>query len=128
MLTDLQGTVQSLDRHRGQWVLLNLWATWCAPCVAEMPMLQALDDAHDDLTVIGLAVDGADTARLTRFAKALKVHYPLVAGNLQIARQFKARVFPTSILYNPLGEPVLLHEGVLPADVVLAAMNKRSAK
>lgn len=127
-LTDLQGRVHTLAMYRGKWVLLNLWATWCAPCVAEMPMLQSLHDARADLAVIGLAVDGQDGERLSRFAAKLKISYPLVAGNMKAAQQFTARGYPTSILYNPAGQAVLVKEGALVVNEVLAAMEVEAAR
>ena len=57
-LTQLDGETFRLSEHRGKVVLLNVWATWCPPCVAEMPDIQALSENYpDDLTVIGVSVD-----------------------------------------------------------------------
>ena len=57
-LTQLNGEVFRLSEHRGEVVLLNVWATWCPPCVGEMPDIQSLSEAYDgELTVIGVSVD-----------------------------------------------------------------------
>jgi hypothetical protein len=50
-LTDLQGKVHTLEGYRGNWVVLNVWATWCAPCIKEMPELEALSHTRPDLVV-----------------------------------------------------------------------------
>ncbi|WP_157271675.1 TlpA family protein disulfide reductase [Azohydromonas aeria] len=111
-LTDTQGRRHSLAAHAGRWVLVNLWATWCAPCLAEMPELQALSRARGDLVVVGVAVDGLlDEGRMARFAARLGVTYPLVAGDMEMAAAFRARVLPTTLLFDPRGRQVLAREG-----------------
>lgn len=110
-LTDTAGVRHTLASHRGQWVLVNAWATWCAPCVAEMPELEALAKAHPDLVVLGLAVDGKDPRRALQFAERLHVTYPIIAGTDQALQQFKLRAYPTSILYDRAGNEVLVKEG-----------------
>lgn len=110
---DTQGRTHSLEAHRGKWVLVNLWATWCAPCLLEMPELEALHHARKDLAVLGLAVDGQNRHRVVQFARKLGVTYPVIAGSQELARPFSPRAFPTSILYNPAGRQVLYKEGVV---------------
>jgi len=111
--TDTEGKNHTLETHQGKWVLVNLWATWCAPCLNEMPELQALQKARSDLVVLGLAVDGQNPARVTQFAERLHVSYPIIAGNEAMAKQFKPRGYPTSILFDGTGKQVLVKEGVV---------------
>lgn len=108
---DTHGKTQSLNQYRGRKVLLNLWATWCAPCLAEMPELEALSKSRNDLVVLGLAVDGQSATRVSQFAEKLHVTYPVIAGNTESAKQFKARGFPTSILFDTLGNQIFVKEG-----------------
>jgi thiol-disulfide isomerase/thioredoxin len=109
--TDIGGQNHTLAGYRGKWVLLNLWASWCQPCLAEMPELEALSKSRNDLVVLGLAVDGQDARRLRLFADKLKVSYPIIAGNEKLAQPFAARGYPTSILYDAGGSQVLVKEG-----------------
>lgn len=102
-LTDLEGQQHSLERHRGKWVVLNVWATWCAPCIKEMPELEALSHARRDVVVLGLAADGDNVERLRQFARALRVTYPIVAGNERLMKEFKVRAYPTTMLFGPDG-------------------------
>jgi thiol-disulfide isomerase/thioredoxin len=110
-LTDTQGRTHTLEQYRGKWVLLNLWATWCAPCLAEMPELEALSQSRHDLIVLGLAVDGQNERRVSLFADKLDITYPIIAGNEKLARPFKPKGFPTTILFNASGEQVMFKEG-----------------
>jgi thiol-disulfide isomerase/thioredoxin len=110
-VTDLNGKTHTLAGHQGKWVLVNLWATWCVPCLREMPELEALSKAHDDVVVLGLAVDGQSPRRVAQFAEKLHVSYPVVAGDEKLAAQFGARGYPTSILFDPAGKQVMVQEG-----------------
>ena len=110
-LTDLQGKSHTLDVHRGKWVVLNVWATWCAPCIKEMPELDALAQARADVVVLGLAADGDNAGRIGEFARALRVSYPIIAGNEQLMKQYKVKAYPTTMLYNPEGKLVMTRLG-----------------
>ena len=59
-LPGLHGKDLSLDEFRGKWLVLNYWATWCAPCRKEIPDLSALHSAHEDIVVLGLAFEDTD--------------------------------------------------------------------
>ncbi len=110
-LTDLQGKAHTLEGYRGKWVVLNAWATWCAPCIKEMPELEALSHARADIVVLGLAAEGDSAARLRQFAQALRVTYPIVAGDARLMREFKVRAYPTTLLFDPEGKLVLTKLG-----------------
>lgn len=110
-LTDIKGRAHTLEAYRGKWVVLNVWATWCAPCIKEMPELEALSHARADVVVLGLAADGEDVARIEQFARALRVSYPIIAGNPQLMKEFKVRAYPTTLLFDDKGQLVLTRLG-----------------
>ncbi|HEY4316466.1 MAG TPA: TlpA disulfide reductase family protein [Herbaspirillum sp.] len=77
-LPDLGGQPQPLSKWQGKPLLINFWASWCGPCVEEMPELVALHHEKPDLQIIGIGVDTAD--KLNEFAAKLKIDYPLYVG------------------------------------------------
>ena len=110
-LPDLQGRMHTLEGYRGKWVVLNVWATWCAPCISEMPELQALAQARSDVVVLGLTAAGENPQRLRQFAAALRVTYPIIPGDRKTLGELAIRAYPTTLLYNPEGKLVLTHVG-----------------
>ena len=105
-LTDTNGTVHTLKGYRGKWVLVNFWASWCPPCLEEIPELVALHDAHavHDLVVIGIVTDDDDRAAVATFVRKHHIDYPVVFGTDDDARQFQDITgLPTSLLFDPKG-------------------------
>jgi thiol-disulfide isomerase/thioredoxin len=77
-LPDLDGKPQPISQWHGKRVLLNFWATWCAPCRKEMPELSATQTSHPDLQVIGVALDQPQAVR--DYLKHTNVDYPILIG------------------------------------------------
>ena len=74
----VDGSDYDLAAHRGKWVVVNFWATWCAPCLKEMPELSALHVMRDNIEVVGLAYEDIEPAEMQAFLKAHPVAYPVV--------------------------------------------------
>ena len=111
-LEDLQGKTHRLSDYRGKWVLVNFWATWCPPCLSEIPELSALHNSHKDLVVIGIAMDYSSAKSVADFARTHGISYPIVLGNRKIAAGIgELDVLPTSYLYSPTGEQVSSQAG-----------------
>ena len=76
-IATLDGGRYDLAEHRGKWVVVNFWATWCAPCLKEMPELSALDAMHEHIVVIGLAYEDIDAQAMRDFLQEHPVVYPV---------------------------------------------------
>jgi thiol-disulfide isomerase/thioredoxin len=77
-LLDLSGQSVRLNDLRGRPVLLNFWATWCGPCLREIPMLKELQAARPDLQVVGIAIDKPDL--VAKFAGDMQFNYEILVG------------------------------------------------
>lgn len=115
-LPDLSGTTRTLADFRGRPVLINFWATWCAPCVEEMPLLAALRERHADaeLEVIGIALDDLHAVR--SFVAELSISYPILLdtpGRTDTSVRYgdTQGVLPYSVLVDAKGTIVALRAG-----------------
>lgn len=107
-LQRLHGGEVSLSEFRGKWLVLNYWATWCAPCRKEIPDLSALNETHDDIIVLGLAFEDTDIENFDEFLKEFHPSYPVLLVDVYAPPEpFGApRVLPTTIILDPQGYPV----------------------
>ena len=107
-LQRLHGGEASLKDFRGKWVVLNYWATWCAPCRKEIPELSVLYEARDDIVVLGLAFEDTEIENFDEFLKEFHPSYPLLLVDVYAPPEpFGApKVLPTTIILNPAGYPV----------------------
>jgi thiol-disulfide isomerase/thioredoxin len=111
-LTDTQGRHFRLADLRGRWVVVNFWATWCAPCVEEIPEIAAFARAHPDVVVIGVATDSGDPREVRRAAARLGHDYPLVVSDPAVERQLgRPYAIPTTRIYDPRGRIVYNRAG-----------------
>jgi len=106
---DGQGNTMKLSDFKGRYVLLNVWATWCAPCVIEMPSLNALatEMKRDDFVVLTISMDKDDAAIEDFFAKnELAALTRWRDPELTLAPKLGVRGLPITIIYNPRGEEI----------------------
>jgi len=108
-LPDLAGQAQNLSHYLGKPLLVNFWATWCAPCVKEMPALDALARRYPGVQFLGIGIDTA--ANMRDFVAKVPVAYPLlVAGyegvDLLRALGNSAGGLPFTVLFDASGQPV----------------------
>jgi len=107
-LPQLGGGEVALSDFLGEWVVINYWATWCAPCRKEMPELSQLHEQRDDITVLGLAFEDTDDAAFDVFLAEFHASYPILRVDVyQPPEPFGApKVLPTTIILNPEGRVV----------------------
>ena len=113
------GRPLSADALRGRVVFVNVWATWCPPCRAEMPALQQLADAYaaDGVVVLGLSVDQRPADEVDQFLTERGIRYPNAIIDDAILREFGGvRGYPTSFLLDRAG--IIRHTVMGPVGVV----------
>jgi thiol-disulfide isomerase/thioredoxin len=129
-LGDRMGKPTSIAAWRGKSLIINFWATWCAPCRHEIPLLQSIRREWRDrnVEVVGIAVDYRD--KVVAYADELKIAYPLLIGEddaLDVARAFgvDSPAFPFTVFTDQRGEVVALFVGELhktQADLILTVV------
>lgn len=112
--TDINGKKHTLTDYKGKWVLVNFWATWCPPCLKEIPDLISLYESRKDFMVIGVAIDEADPGLVLEFAESMSISYPTVIGDRHVAAQIDEISFlPSTYLYDPTGNPAARKQGLI---------------
>jgi len=107
----LDGRPLSRDDLRGRVVLVDVWATWCAPCLAEMPTLKQLHAAHgDNLRIIGVSVDSLPRRDLRQWLARRDITWPQLFDGRglrgPLAVRLRVEVLPRSFLFDPSGQLV----------------------
>ncbi len=118
---DTVGRKHSLEGYKGKWVLVNFWATWCPPCLEEIPDLIDLHDRHKDrdLVVLGVALDYRNQQQVKDFADQMFISYPVILGSYDSAAQVgKVNGLPTTYLFNPQGKMVAYNVGAITRKMV----------
>ena len=115
VLETAEGVSVGLKDFQGDVVLLNFWATWCAPCRIEMPLLESTFNTHRDLGLTILGIDFDESAELvTAFGKELGLSFPLLldpGGRIQ--ELYKVRGYPTTVVLDREGRISAYHIGIL---------------
>jgi len=114
-LTDMRDQTVSLVDYRGQWVLVNNWATWCPPCQAEMPELNAYYEAHKDDGFVLIGVSSGDTkAQITDFIQEYGLSFPMWQDPTSASlRAFRMDYLPSSFVIDPTGTVRLAWTGAV---------------
>jgi thiol-disulfide isomerase/thioredoxin len=131
-LANLEGQPQSIRSWTGKSMIVNFWATWCAPCRREIPLLKKIQAAHgaEGFQIVGVAVDFRDD--VLKYAKEIGIDYPLLIGEedgLEAVTKFGqgSLGFPFTVFTDNQQRVVLFHLGEIhpnQAEVMLAAVRK----
>ena len=120
-LEDLDGDEVRLSDFRGRWVLVNYWATWCPPCLEELPELESFYNRHKDRNAVVLGVNMEDIGldSLRGFVEEQFLSYPVLRGTAVMSGVLgPVSGLPTSYLVSPGGEVVAQQMGPVTEDAI----------
>ncbi|SEJ10166.1 TlpA family protein disulfide reductase [Frateuria terrea] len=125
-VTTLDGKPFDLAAQRGHWVIVNFWATWCVPCIKEMPDISRFVSSHADVRAVGLAYEDSDKADIQAFLAKHPVSYPIAQVTMDDApKDFdEPRGLPTTYLIAPDGHVAKRFVGPVTGQSLGAAIGK----
>ena len=121
-LVDTHGNRINLSSYQGKWVVVNYWATWCPPCITEMPELQSFHDEHataGDAVVLGINTELIGKQQLLEFLDDYFITYPVfVSEPVQQSELGLIPGLPTTFLVTPQGEVVARQVGPVTREMI----------
>ncbi|MHA6247208.1 TlpA disulfide reductase family protein [Pontibacter sp. CAU 1760] len=114
----LDGKTVNFESLKGKVVFLNMWATWCPPCVAEMPNIQKLYDkvGSDKIAFVMLSVDEGGPEKVRKFIDKKGFTFPVYMPTGQLPQEFYSNAIPTTFIISPEGKIVAKQEGMADYD------------
>lgn len=114
-LNRLEGGNARLSDYRGKWVLLNFWATWCSPCVAEMPSMEEFSKKFKtkNMVVLAVSVDRGGPDKVKRFVKQYGLTFEIFHDpDSEASNRYGVSSLPSTFVINPKGEIVSQADGM----------------
>ena len=126
-LENLDGKPVSLSDFRGKWVIVNYWATWCPPCLDEIPdLVQLYESNRDTLVVLGVSFEEVNTEYLREFVDSHFMTYPIVRSEpIPVTPLGPVLGLPTTYIVSPEGEPIARQEGPVTREAIEAYLARK---
>ncbi|WP_161890139.1 TlpA family protein disulfide reductase [Pontibacter russatus] len=117
-LTGLDGKTIAFESLKGKVVFMNIWATWCPPCIAEMPNIQSLYEkvGSDKIAFVMLSVDEGGMEKVRKFIDKKGYTFPVYMPASQFPQEFYSNAIPTTFIISPEGKIVAKQEGMAEYD------------
>lgn len=130
-LPDLKGQTHRLSDYRGKWVVVNYWATWCPPCLDEIPELEVFHDAHkdSDAVVLGVNLEDIGLEQLHTFVEEQFISYPILVDQPRARTELGiVPGMPTTYVVSPSGEVVARQVGPITKEMLEAFLERQKAQ
>jgi thiol-disulfide isomerase/thioredoxin len=127
-LPDLEGKQRSLSEFRGKWVIVNYWATWCPPCLEEIPDLVEFHDRHkdEDAVVLGINYEEVNEEYLRQFVDSHFMTYPVLRMEpVPMTPLGPVLGLPTTYIISPEGERIARQEGPVTGEAIEAYIQRK---
>jgi thiol-disulfide isomerase/thioredoxin len=132
-IPDLAGKRQALSQWSGKLLIINFWASWCAPCLEEMPLFVAAQEKYGarGLQIIGIAADSPSNS--AKFAQKLNTNYPILpdeSGAIEFSKRAGNRFgfLPYTLIITPAGDILTMKSGVFSAEELTGLIEKNLIK
>ena len=129
-LPDLDGKPVSLSDYRGKWVIVNFWATWCPPCLEEIPdFVDLYEENRDSIMVLGVNYEEVNEEYLREFVDSHMMSYPVMRMDpLPVTPLGPVLGLPTTYIISPQGERVARQEGPVTRETIEKYIARKEAE
>ena len=120
-LTDTAGNVYTQENTRGKYLVVNYWATWCAPCLKEIPVFVEFYNQHkDQVEILGLDYESINLKAINKFIERFSINYPIILYDEKNESEYskfgEIVGMPTTLIYSPKGELLQTFMGEITID------------
>jgi len=125
-LHDMEGKLHKVSYYRGKWLIINFWATWCTPCLKEMPELERFYQQNKETAQVwGVSFEDSDKATIRAYVDRLGITFPILGhGQDPLTGYGEVNVLPTTFVIDPDGLFQHRFEGPITADDIVAEISR----
>lgn len=128
---DVNGKTIKLSDYRGQWVIINFWASWCGPCIKEIPELLNYQADHPEVVILGVNFEELDHSALVKAIEEFNISYPVIAvreAHPPLVPFEPIKGLPSTFFVTPKGEYIASHVGPVTAEMITEFIGQENAQ